>query len=263
MREIQNVLLFVVLGILTIFAVQNSSSFVLPLVFLGMRSLALPLSAWVLGAFFAGVITALIIGALFKFYTLLTAGDTGGKRRAYSGENDIPPRQPSPRTDTVLQDNYGRTERVYSETISGGAAGWSRPNDNFDDTLRGRREEQRAPRYQDVGRRNNYSEPDIDEDEFYEDWDEETPENRSQETKAYEVSQAPKSSSWTGSVYSYTYRESAEPEAEKIELIPEKKTEPVTDADYRVIIPPPASNTPPPPVEDDWGKKKKPKSDDW
>lgn len=261
MREIRDVFLFVLLGILTIFAVQNSDNFVLPLVFLGMRSLPLPLSAWVLGAFFAGVITALIIGAFFKFSSPLIAGDSSVKRRAYSGENDVSPRQPSPRMDTVLQDNYGKTERVYSETITGGAAGWSRPNDNFDDTLRGRREEQPAPRYEDAGRRNNYSEPDIDDDEFYEDWEEETPENISQETKAYEVSQEPKSSSWTGSVYSYTYREPAEPKPENIESISEKKTEPVTDADYRVIIPPPA--TTPPPVDDDWGKKKKPKSDDW
>lgn len=261
MREIQNVLLFVLLGILTIFAVQNSSSFVLPLVFLGMRSLALPLSAWVLGAFFAGVITALIIGALFKFANPLRVAAPSVKRRTYSEENDIPPRQPSPRTDTVLQDNYGRTERIYSETITGGAGGWRRPNDDdFEDSIAGRREQQPAQKYQDAGRKNNYSEPDIDDDEFYEDWEEETA-DRSQETKAYEVSQAPKSSSWTGSVYSYTYREPAEPEPEKIESIPEKKTEPVTDADYRVIIPPPA--TTPPPVEDDWGKKKKPKSDDW
>ncbi|MCT7952143.1 LapA family protein [Ancylothrix sp. C2] len=263
MREIRNVLLFVLLGSLTIFAVQNSSTFALPLVFLGMASLTLPLSVWVLGAFFAGVVTALIIGALFKFSHPLINQESASNRRIPSRQNDIPPRQPAPRTDTVLQDNYDRPERVYSETITGGAVGWrEEKDDDLQDNLRGRANEQTRPRNEDTARRNNYSEPDIDDDEFYEDWEEETPENRNLENKNYEASQEPKSTSWTGSVYSYSYRESAESEPPKIELIPDKKTEPVTDADYRVIIPPPAP-TPPPPVEDDWGKKKKPKSDDW
>jgi uncharacterized integral membrane protein len=263
MNEIRNVFWFVLLGILTIFAVQNSSTFVLPLVFLGMRSLPLPLYVWVLGSFFAGALTAFIVAALFKAANPLRGGETASNRRISSKENDLPPRSPSYGNETVLQDNYDRSERIYNETITGGNTGWKRPEneDDFEDTLRGRRDEKIPPKYEDTVRK-NYAEADIDDDEFYEDWEEEPPENRSAETQNYEVSQTPKSSSWSGSVYSYNYRESEESPPPKSEAIPDKKIEPVTDADYRVIIPPPAPTTPSP-VEDDWGKKKKPRSDDW
>ncbi len=53
---------------------------------------------------------------------------------------------------------------------------------------------------------------------------------QSQDSQTYERQQEPKSSSQSGSVYSYSYRE---PKNTAV-----GKTESVYDADYRVIIPP-------------------------
>jgi hypothetical protein len=68
-----------------------------------------------------------------------------------------------------------------------------------------------------------------------------------QDSKTYERPQQPKSSSQSGSVYSYNYRE---PKNTAV-----GKTESVYDADYRVIIPPyqPPTSNQTEGEDDDWG----------
>lgn len=65
MPVLRLLLLLVVLGGLTLLLLQNWSP-VLPLVFLGGRSLALPLAVWILLSIAAGAVSALLIAGLFK-----------------------------------------------------------------------------------------------------------------------------------------------------------------------------------------------------
>ncbi|MBD0266213.1 MAG: LapA family protein, partial [Tolypothrix sp. Co-bin9] len=69
----------------------------------------------------------------------------------------------------------------------------------------------------------------------------------------YERPQQPKSSSQSGTVYSYGYRD---PNNSGV-----GKTETVYDADYRVIIPPAAQKPSSP--ENDWESSKDDEDDDW
>jgi Protein of unknown function (DUF1049). len=76
-------LLVIVVG-LTIFALQNVEPS-LSLVFLGMRSPALPLSIWILFSMGAGVVTSLLISGLLAFSNYLsqpqnrTSRDSGSR----------------------------------------------------------------------------------------------------------------------------------------------------------------------------------------
>lgn len=65
MPLIRLILLLVVLGSLTLLLVQNWSP-VLPLVFLGMSTQALPLAVWILLSVAAGAFTSLLITGFFK-----------------------------------------------------------------------------------------------------------------------------------------------------------------------------------------------------
>ncbi|MGB3206888.1 MAG: LapA family protein, partial [Crinalium sp.] len=60
MPIIQILLLFVLVGGLSLLVLQNLSP-VLPIVFLGMKTQALPLATWILGALAAGFLTSLCI----------------------------------------------------------------------------------------------------------------------------------------------------------------------------------------------------------
>lgn len=68
------VLLLAIVGVLLLFLLQNSSV-VLPLTILGIKTVALPVAVWVLGAIAAGSVTALLTGALVRL---------GGGRRVSS-----------------------------------------------------------------------------------------------------------------------------------------------------------------------------------
>ncbi|HIK10990.1 MAG TPA: LapA family protein [Oscillatoriaceae cyanobacterium M33_DOE_052] len=88
----------------------------------------------------------------------------------------------------------------------------------------------------------------------------------------YEIPQQPKSESWSGSVYSYTYKPTPEPPEDTPEPDPEPPSipshkPPVQDAKYRIIVPPTSPVTPPSnpsstAPEDDWEKPAN-NSDDW
>ena len=80
MPVIRIVLLLLVLGGLSLLLAQNWLP-VLQLVFLGMRTPALPLAIWILIGVAAGALTSLLITALFKLSNYLAAQNLGLRQR--------------------------------------------------------------------------------------------------------------------------------------------------------------------------------------
>lgn len=109
----------------------------------------------------------------------------------------------------------------------------------------------------------SYKEEDFS-DEDFEDEEEDSaydsPSDRDYTTDrtTFERQQEPKSTSQSGSVYSYSYRDSGDSGVGKTEPI-YNKTESVYDADYRVITPPYRKLED---IEDDWSRKSD-DDDDW
>ncbi|MBD2043909.1 hypothetical protein [Microcoleus sp. FACHB-672] len=268
MREFRVLLLMVVFGGLGIFAWQNASP-VLPVVFLGTQSLALPLSVLMLGAVAAGVLTSFGIAALYQLSNYLFERELLTSRhiplpqipRDYMPQTPRepvppPPRrqpEPAPQANTVLQNNWGTSTASpaagTSEEVVDRRAGVEE-RDDYDEPVN---------RRAGVEERDDYREPAEDDDEFYEDWEENErqadPRNDERDLgrdpTTYEVPQEPKTVSRYGSTYSIGYREPAESGV--------GKTESVYDADYRVINAP--SGMPAP--RQDEGSKKQNQEDDW
>lgn len=281
MREFRVLLILAVFGGLGIFAVQNASP-VLPIVFLGTQSLALPLSVLILGAAGAGVLTSIVIGGLFKLSNYVVEQELLTRRhiplpqipREYMPETPRepvppPPRrqpEPAPQANTVLQNNWtpttsptdGTTEEPMNRRAN------FEEQDDYDESV-----DRRAG----IEENDDYDEPAEDDDEFYEEWEEnERQADRSagdrdlgKDRTTYEVPQEPKTVSRYGSTYSIGYRDSAEPGV--------GNTESVYDADYRVINAP-SSGEPAPkqdertqkPTQDedwDWDDDKRKPSKDW
>ncbi|NES73075.1 MAG: LapA family protein [Okeania sp. SIO2D1] len=189
---------------------------------MGLRSIPLPLSLWILGAFLAGVITYLLIYGIFILSNYLL-------------KKNLQPARPRSRK----SHHQDRTEEVWDasqpQVTSDSQSSFNlnkdseppRKNENYDDW------EPRPPRV-------NRS------------WDGTTEEQGSEEiqesvnesaTKNYETEQQPKTGSWSGSVYSYGYRDSSSSGV--------GQTESVYDADYRIITPPPANTSIPTQKEED------------
>ena len=108
MPVIRLTLLLVVLGGLTLLLTQNWSP-VLPLVFLGLKTQALPLAIWILSSIAAGAFTSLCITGLFK---LSNHFGRSSKRRYVSGASaqySQPPKtaasQPKPDDATATDDD--------------------------------------------------------------------------------------------------------------------------------------------------------------
>ncbi len=217
MREFRNVLLLVVLGGLTIFALQNTSPS-LSLVFLGMRSIALPLSVWILAAIALGVVTAWAIAILFGIYHYWDTRDPRPRRSQRPLEPVAPP--PSPRTDrsepplssnkaTVIQDDVPNR---FTRTGEGG------------DRIP-------VPNSREVEEENW-----IDEDEDFIDEPNGESFPESEEGYNYEVHREPVAESWVGSSYSYSYDQNRDSGGDK-------GNSPY-NADYRIVTPPPAETPP-------------------
>ncbi|WP_414527710.1 LapA family protein [Nodularia chucula] len=192
------ILSIALLGMLTLLLVQNWSP-VLSLVFLGARTLPLPLATWIFFSAAAGAITSLLITTLLKVSNYF--GEQ--QQRPYKSTKTSPrsprtPREeftPSPQRPT----NVGSQPESPSKTFDDWDTEGESDDWDFDE------EEPKAPRP--------------------------TPPNPPvRDSQTYERPQEPQSSSQSGSVYSYNYRQ---PENTAV-----GKTESVYDADYRVIIPP-------------------------
>lgn len=216
MSVIRLILLLAVLGCLTLLLVQNWSP-VLPLVFLGLQSQPLPLSMWILFSVVAGAFTSLFITGCFQLSNYFAQSKPKKRRRAAETS--------PPRSTQSSKANYTAADTSQPKTAS-------TTSDNF-----------------------NEWESDASDD----DWDfdaktDKTPKYDTQDPVKdrtnYEVNNEPKSSSRSGSVYSYSYREPSNSGV--------GKTESVYDADYRVLTPPyqqsntsNTSNTSQ--DDDDWG----------
>ena len=263
-------LLVIVVG-LTIFSLQNVEP-ALSLVFLGIRSPALPLSIWILLSMATGVVTSLLISALLSFSNYLSqtqnrsdrnsrSRDTvsGDRRTAYA-----PP--PPPRKQELDPDFDTENSQTSYRTEYGTPAGYT--PQNF------QQETPNPPAARNYAQQTTFQAPD-DEDDWVsdgsksgsgagdDDWGEDDRDlpDRPQvndvtaaNPKAYEAKQEPQSKSWAGSVYSYGYRDPSQSGV--------GQSESVYDAEYRVLVPPPdaipkpADEVPKNPsaeTEDDWG----------
>ena len=235
MPVIRIALILVVLVAPTLFALQNLSP-TLPLFFLGIQTQALPLAVWVVVAIAAGALTTLLLTGLFRLSNFTT--------------------------ERQLRGRYTRAAR--SRPTSSGSTSGPTPPSSTGATY------QSASTYSSQTR---YTEPATD-DDILDDWEEEPvdrpppAEKVYRDPTTYEVPQEPQARTQSGSVYSYSYRDSDRSGV--------GRTESVYDAEYRVITPPqrpiddvePAN---PPPYrprndhdveEDDWDSPANP-DDDW
>jgi uncharacterized integral membrane protein len=269
--DMRPVLLLVIVVGLTIFALQNVEP-ALSLVFLGIRSPALPLSIWILLSMGTGVVTSLLISALLSFSNYLSqTRDRSGRdirsREAVSADRRTayaPP--PPPRKQEIDPDFETVNSQTSYRTEYGTPAGYT--PQTF---------QQETPNPP-VAK--NYNQPTIiqaadDEDDWVsdgsksvsggsdDDWgDDRDLADRPQvndvpaaNPRAYESTQEPKSKSWAGSVYSYGYRDPSQSGV--------GQTESVYDAEYRVLVPPQdpipspggaqVPQNPSADTEDDWG----------
>ncbi|MBN3926142.1 LapA family protein [Nostoc sp. NMS4] len=213
MAVIRLILLVAVLGGLTLLLVQNFSP-ALSLVFLGVRTQPLPLAIWILFSTATGAFTSILIATLFNLSNYFVAGQrqtpnrtTATPSRAKSTRREEPTSRPvSPPPPA------SKREEPSSGVVDDWETNSSRDDDwNFDEQ----------------------SEP--------------TPNSQAQEPRdstTYERQSEAKSSSRSGSVYSYSYREPKNTAA--------GKTESIYDADYRVIIPPYQPPTTNQADDDDW-----------
>ncbi|MBD2353421.1 LapA family protein [Tolypothrix sp. FACHB-123] len=211
MSVIRLILLVVILGGLTLLLTQNWSP-VISLVFLGMRTQPLPLAMWMLLATTAGALTSLLIMSLIKVSTYFVPEQRQTRYKSTTRPRNKTTYQQQP-TPEPPPDN--QTENRSNDTFDD----WDTNNQDDDWNFDENPQATSAPKQ---------------------------PTSEFSEPKTYERQQEPKSSSQSGSVYSYNYRE---PKNTAV-----GKTESVYDADYRVIIPPyqpPATNEAND-DEDDW-----------
>ena len=217
------VLVVLVVGGLTLFAFSNLSP-VLPLVFLGRTMVPLPLAAWIGGAIAAGAITSFCL-------QILSSLQRGYPTRSFEEPREIPRRtrvssrdseEPTPESQTPYTPPSPPPPPPKAPT-SREASDWEEPVStdwDFDE----------EPAAQTANRK---------------DFDQERPMTTpTADSTNYEVKQEPKTTSKSGSVYSYSYREPSESGV--------GKTEAVYDANFRVITPP-YQKPPEPEEDDDWG----------
>jgi len=195
------VLLLMALGGLTIFALQNSVS--LRLVFLGVKTQALPLGFWILAAVVAGVLTALIVAWLLQIINswgnanlLSRIRQLEAEKRTYQGQS---------------QESASSAYRSYSYS----AASSSSANATNTSSADSRSNEE-------------WEEEDEEEDSTYDSSDSSVASDVSD--RNYEVKQEPTTSYHSGTVYSYGYKNPTNSAV--------GRTESVYDAEYRVITPP-------------------------
>ncbi|MEA5601382.1 LapA family protein [Nostoc sp. UHCC 0252] len=216
MAVIRLILLVAVLGGLTLLLVQNFSP-ALSLVFLGVQTQPLPLAIWILFSTTIGAFTSILIATLFNLSNYFVAGQrqTSERRsttspRAKTTQREEPPSRPSNPPPPASKKEEPTTSDEFDD--------WE-TNGNTDDDWNFDEKSEAAPKP------NPEAQP-------------------ARDSKNYERQSEAKSSSQSGSVYSYSYREPKNTAA--------GKTESVYDADYRVIIPPYQPPTTNQADDDDW-----------
>ncbi|HEY9638482.1 MAG TPA: hypothetical protein V6D14_34175 [Coleofasciculaceae cyanobacterium] len=220
------VMLLLVVGGLTLFALSNLSP-TLSLVFLGMKTPALPIAGWIGIAIAAGAITSFFLQLL----SYLQSGYSPGSSQSFEEPDDIPPRsryaaRRESRRPPEPEPQIPYTPPPPSETPRDRTqSDWEESNDeNWD-----------------------FDEEPVTSKSSQEDFNRQPPRSTPQtERTSFEAKQEPKTGSQTGSVYSYSYRERDKKESGI------GQTDQVYDANYRVIAPP-HQKPPEPEDDDDWG----------
>lgn len=222
MPVIRIVLLLAVVAVLAAFALSNLSP-LLSLGFLGMKTIPLPLAAWIGIAIAAGALTSFVL-------QLLNALPRGYSNRRIEDVRDVPPRNRSfyrdspepeapkpetPYTPPPPEPQSRRAESDWEEQIS---EDWE-----FEEQPAASRSQRR-----DVEREPQSDRP------------------------SYDIPKEPTTRSQTGSVYSFGYRNPSDSGA--------GKTEAVYDANYRVIMPP--FKAPPPEPQSDL-EEEEDDNEDW
>lgn len=232
MPAIQIVLLVLVGGGLALLAVSNLSQ-VLPLVFLGIQTIPLPTAAWIGIALAAGAFTSI-------FLQLLSYLQPGYSPQKIEEPDEVPPRrstfrrEPQKNPEPTSQTSYtpppppsetppNRTTSDWEET--------SNENWEFETESTAPKSTEQGTDGGQKGDRTASTSRDIPQPE---------PSN-------YEVPQEPKTHSQSGSVYSYSYRETDKKQSGV------GKSDVVYDANYRVITPPYQKSPEPSEDEEDWG----------
>jgi hypothetical protein len=222
MAVIRLLLLVVVLGGLTLLVVSNWSP-VIPLVFLGIKTRPLPLAMWILMAIAAGGLTSVLISSLLNLSNHLTAQK---KRKPFTAAKTTsrPSSYPKEKYQTQTKtynstgtDNQNKTTSKPTSNPSNSSE-WENlggVSDDWDEILQDKYND-KYEKYEDKVKRKN-SETEVQEP-------------RNFDSTTYERTQEPKTSSKSGSSYSYGYREPTQSGA--------GKKQSVYDADYRVIVPP-------------------------
>lgn len=171
MPMIRIVLLLVVLGGLTLLLTQNWFP-VLPLVFLGIKTQALPLALWILLSVSAGAFTSLFITGLFKLSNYFTRYKPRYRRNAVEDSKT----QQRKAQHTAASQSQPDTNSTPSDAAADDWASDSTDDDDWDF-------DEDADKTRNVSSQKDVS------------------------STTYEVSSEPKSGSRSGSVYSYSYRE--------------------------------------------------------
>jgi hypothetical protein len=225
-------------------------------VFLGLQTQALPLAVWIFLSIAAGAITSLFITSLFKVANLFSRSSSNkSKKVAASPASASASYQHSTQRTNIYLPNNKSSLAATCLNPSDAADDWgSNPSSNDDWGFEEDTKKTRNDNFVDDVNSRSYevgSEPKDNVNSRSYEVGSEPKDNVN--SRSYEVSSEPKSSDAaggsrgdhrTGSVYSYSYRESSNSGV--------GKTESVYDADYRVITPPYHQ---PDTVEDDddWG----------
>jgi hypothetical protein len=239
------VIFLLVLGVGIVFFVQNQQP--VTLVFLGnLASARLSIALWVLLFIAAGAITSIFWQILSSFQKPSVSQNFQAERsRPYSPPP--PPRTPQISSDYRPPQDISRSPQ--QTPVSSAKSDWEARNskEEWDDWEVEKpapepiRESVREPVRESI--RDSVREFATREPSPVSENRTDNVENKLEEDKStvFEVEQKPKTSTRTGSVYSYVYREPRErPEKEKDTDKPkqENKSDRVYDADYRVIRPP-------------------------
>lgn len=236
MRFIISLLL---LGIGIVFFLQNQQ--LVTLVFFGnVATVTLPIAVWVLSFIGLGALTSFCWQVLSSLGRQSTSPRYSA-RQSRPSSSPPPPPPPPPRTSEIPSESIPPQDFVRSPADSTRSVNVN-PKDDKEEWDDWQDEQPKREPVREFVREfpRDYIESDT-EDEAIDNSERAIPEDNA---KVFETQQPPKTSTRTGSVYSYVYRESKERQdrepsiEDKKPEIEENKSDRVYDADYRVIRPP-------------------------
>jgi hypothetical protein len=255
-------LLLLIAAGLVIFTLQNLTP--MALVVVGVKTQALPLAVWVLGAIAAGAFTTVLVTSFPGSSRSSTVGDRASYGRAADAAartGRAPWGAETKRTSTQASRPKGSAGFTAAGSSRRNVDDWEAPeSDDWDDW--GSSQEPAQYRSSPSPATKTEIRDRADDDwanwEGYEkasprDSERRSPENPAPRRTEFESQQPPKSSQRSGSTYSYSYREPQD-------SAPRRKTNEVYDAEYRVLIPP-HNPTPEPPAPTPAPAPAEPKSD--